>query len=603
MLKRETISQMLGLFLFLLSSTAFANEGLLVSTYDHRLQSAQLERFLQTITNDIALHGALQKSTQDSLRGEYNDRKTVQQEFLASASAASRRNTLAWALAQFKNTAATLARLEERGGDTKKLAGWRQELLELNAIAAEREIPQEKFRALIDRAYSLLQEVHEELKLKEPGALLPAMETVEGSLFGFDLGVMDQAEAQINDFFLRRWKPEGGPENGTAVSMAARERLARLTLDLYFLHHYPVRDNKQAAKLQGVFDRINEALKKDELLRTAHQLRELQLKLDELRDSKEPVCLDQVTDAGADLLAPEFLQLDDAFPRTGLPSYCQAISTRGMGNCFQGKDTSKRIVIDPGHLGGAFTKDDRDHLGYREGLSNYVTANLLRLLLSQCMGYDKSNIILTRHDVESVGGVPFDKERKPFGEKKPDEHVCAYDDLDFRGAYIAALKPDFFVSVHTDGTPEQRGTIYMPRPGRDVESLMYKDKSKTDASEAAGERLRLGLNHAFYSQNRIGGKSCAEQIGFARKEIGKGYGDYAVFRETPKGVPTLIIEGFSHAPENPRKALVEAFQDGDKLGKNTERAYINGKWHSYHQVLRCYAEGIAIGIAASLGCK
>jgi hypothetical protein len=482
----------------LISLPTSADEGLLISSYDHKIQTSLLDKFLEAIAADIEKNGELSQSTKEMIRHNYKSRKIVQEGFLAGSSRDSRKKTIEWARSQFQDAQKMLEKLEGTGGDKTKIALWREELSKLLSSAENTQPPTDLLRSLVSRAYSIVQEIHTALKEKDPKALLPVMRTVEPSAFLFSLDQMEPAENRIRDFFLHKWKPSAG----SPISMNARERLARLSTDMYFLHHYPVRDDS-GSRLQGVFDRMNEVLKKDELLRVAHQLRETQEKLDEFRDSKEPMCLDpnKTSSDGVDSLAPEFIVDGNAPLPKNLPSYCQAIDARGMSSCFKGKDTSKRIVIDPGHLGGAFTRDDRDHQGYREGLSNFMSANLLRLLLSQCMGYDKKNIILTRHDV------------------------------------------------------------------------MYKDEAKTNASAAAGEQIRRGLNHAFYERSRASGKSCSEQIGFARKEIGKGYGDYAVFRETPKGVPTLIIEGFSHAPENPRRDLVEAFNDSEAQGKYRTRLH------------------------------
>ncbi len=272
---------------------------------------------------------------------------------------------------------------------------------------------------------------------------------------------------------------------------------------------------------------------------------------------------------------------------------CESIGNgKDLADCMRSKAnfTEKRIVIDPGHLGGHNTQDGREFEGFREGEGTFVTSNLLKLILTTCFGAANQNILLTRSDLFSIG------EKK--GLTKDNDELLSY-----RARYIASLQPDLFLSVHTNATAgaQQRVEVFIPRESNDPERFPEPSTGARDQTVVESNRFATDVLQSMsdeWKSTVAGGVSKGAAVGFdisSEQSFNRIENkDMRVFRHIiGKGIPCVLIEGFFH--DNP-----VAIQHLNK--SKTEIITTPTGDISYSPALRWYAQGLARGIARHFGC-
>lgn len=236
-----------------------------------------------------------------------------------------------------------------------------------------------------------------------------------------------------------------------------------------------------------------------------------------------------------------------------------------------------RIVIDPGHFGGAGVQDSREYRGYREGRATLVTASLAKAFLVECAGLQTDDVILTRPNLYSLPG----NDEVSFG-----NNALLY----YRSELLALLQPDLAVSLHSDGGP-QRISAYVP--GITPQYYFYRSRGfqrsatiTTTASKALAQRIIKRLEGTLHPLREHEAFAALYQPQESQLEEGR---DTLFQNLFDSGIPMVLVEGFSHAPPGmPEFLTAEA--------KRSERIQIGEHTYAFNPLLRHYAKGVALAI-------
>ena len=258
-------------------------------------------------------------------------------------------------------------------------------------------------------------------------------------------------------------------------------------------------------------------------------------------------------------------------PSTKIPHYldCQELGNdatpeqkKKMFDCLKGdtKIKKKRIMLDPGHLGGTRSSggfnDERKFKEYREGFGSLVVAQMTRDYLVNCLGGSPENILLTRENLTHING----KKEEALEQQGRTEPA--------RTAYMKFIKPDIMISIHSNAS--LRGVKPWGTTNRPV-VLCSPVASK--ATKESAENILLSLNRTFSPQTPIGKKlgmsNLSNVVSIPISKKGTGQSPYGVINAGYDFVE-------SKDPENPKKMI-------KKLVENGQHIIVEGFFHDQEQ--------------------
>lgn len=390
----------------------------------------------------------------------------------------------------------------------------------------------------------------------------------------------------------------GVPQSELLPPRQLRSTLAQVLLDsvenrkLHYTSHGVPFGDRQEARVARVLDGMyrNLTLQQREYLASA--LGDLYTSL---YDGKASVYRQQLQELKRHLIVQQIMRPETpATPLKVMQDQLDTATRQGLGNylnlqihapdlqCrklkpWEGPSPDKRVVIDPGHFGGAGVKDSREYHGYREGRATLIVALLLKAYLTQCWGFNGEQVLLTRYDLYSMPG----NDRVGFRNNAL---------MDYRSEWLALLKPDLALALHTDGGP-QRISLYIPS----TEPLyyLYRGRGFHGASATTAAQSRE-LANALLSSLESALHPLQHRPPFAALYTPQPslirQGRSKVFQNLlQEGIPMVLIEGISHASEGMPEFL-------DSPTEQAEEIHIADQRYNYNPLLRFYAEGVAHGL-------
>jgi|GEM_PF-5494659 len=232
---------------------------------------------------------------------------------------------------------------------------------------------------------------------------------------------------------------------------------------------------------------------------------------------------------------------------------------------------NKWILLDPGHLGGQFSSDQRNicfeeddekgkpQCGYREGKDVYIIAQLVRQVLISCYGFSAERVLLTRRGLHDVGGLVTDSKDTLQFNQEVSSTFLAYENLPLRMFLIDQIKADIALSLHTDNTPHENGkfiqisTIMNPRPPSDPSTIFLKTPDFYQRTTKFNNGIVKGFNNELFAAQKEA-KACKELIGFDENSARIIHQDIHIFRAMNAPFVSLV-ELYSHRPASIRANL------------------------------------------------